>query len=1349
VFGPASFAAADIPADIDLGIDPSSPPAAGEVIAGGLNLLNGNLVEVRNDLVFPSPNRLGLAFQSFYNSRSSTLGDLGYGWSHSFAAGLTLSNGSTGFPYHKISDATGRGVYFSCNTTGTFPGAFQERSQLRLEGTQYVWYRLDGSKLGFNNAGRLRWMEDPVGNRLSLDYATVANAQRLKTITDSATGRVLTFNYRTDGLLLSIQGPVSSAVPNGLWVNFGYDTAKNLTTVTYADGSGFKYEYDSPASHNLTRKRDMADHILAEWRYDTSDRCILYFRPDGKGVKTVAYVSETTRDVTDAYNVTRSYTIGSAGGRKRVVSMTGTTNPPYSAPNGVSWAYDTSMRLTQVRYAGGTFYTFANYDSRANPGTVTLAAGTSDARVIQYTYHPEMNIPLSRSEQGVLGSGNKVTIWDYDNPGTPGNTETPNENPTRLLYRIIESGSTKNSSAAIVSYRYVTTVTYNGKGQVLSVDGPLAGSNDKINYGYSTGTFNLLSITLPLIGATALSQYDAAGLPGQLTDVNGQIQTFTYDGRMRLREIAYQADGSRRIIDYNTAGLLESTVDNDDVSLTYAYEPTYGRLDRTTETEGDYIDNGYDDAQGNLTSMSYRDQSGMETRLKRWSYQHPVYAGLLWKKILADGTFTEYDYDDAGNIKEITDPNGHTTLYSYDPLNRLSTVIQPGNVTTSYDYDRHGNLNSVTDAEAHKTTYTYDDMGRIVSSASPDTGTTTYVYDAAGNLLSKTDARGITVQYTWDLLNRIKSVASLTAYTVSYTYDEGDYAKGHLTKISDPSGTTVLNYNARGRFREKVVTIGSSSFTLSRDLTPGGRVSKMTYPGDNPRTLDFTRSGCACRVTGISTSYGGTTNVLADQLAYRPFGESTGMNVGNGGRVNNIFDLDGRMTTANPGAVMQTNFTYDGIGRLETISVGAGLHPYLQALYNRSFTYDELDRLQDAEGPFGTDLTHATINFSYDDAGNRLTKTGGIQTESYDYVSGSNRLSKITAGATTTSFVHDANGNIVTKGARQFVYNQDNRLVQVKSGASELGRYTYNGLGQRTTKTAASTVTYYLYDFDGNLIAETDGSGAIRSEYLYRGRVRLARADRAPSALYFYHNDQLGTPQFLTDTSNTVVWEGIYDPFGFANVNPNSTITNNFRFQGQYFDSETEYHYNHHRYYDPKTGRYLTPDPIGLAGGINPYLYVAGSDPINAVDPDGLDAIYVHYDYYPVNTGYGFHLPLGHAGVVAVDPTTGKTRYFEFGRYDNQQCGKVRSQGIPNVKIGKDGLPTQDSLKCLYDYLSKNIGHGSNISATYYPDSDYRGTINFAEKFIKSHPCYNLLDNNCKTFAQSAATACKEGQTCE
>ena len=105
---------------------------------------------------------------------------------------------------------------------------------------------------------------------------------------------------------------------------------------------------------------------------------------------------------------------------------------------------------------------------------------------------------------------------------------------------------------------------------------------------------------------------------------------------------------------------------------------------------------------------------------------------------------------------------------------------------------------------------------------------------------------------------------------------------------------------------------------------------------------------------------------------------------------------------------------------------------------------------------------------------------------------------------------------------------------------------------------------------------------------------------------YYYHNDHLGAPQRLTDEQGNTVWSATYDAFGQATVAPNSTITSNLRFPGQYYDEETGLHYNWHRYYDPTSGRYIQTDPLGFAAGdTNLYRYVANS-PVNAIDPRGL-----------------------------------------------------------------------------------------------------------------------------------------------
>jgi RHS repeat-associated protein len=113
-----------------------------------------------------------------------------------------------------------------------------------------------------------------------------------------------------------------------------------------------------------------------------------------------------------------------------------------------------------------------------------------------------------------------------------------------------------------------------------------------------------------------------------------------------------------------------------------------------------------------------------------------------------------------------------------------------------------------------------------------------------------------------------------------------------------------------------------------------------------------------------------------------------------------------------------------------------------------------------------------------------------------------------------------------------------------------------------------------------------------------------------PAAMFYIHADHLNSPRLITNQAGQAVWRWDQsDPFGgnVANENPSDlgTFTYNLRFPGQYFDKETNLHYNYYRDYDPATGRYVQSDPIGFLGGINTYGYVDGN-PLSLSDPTGL-----------------------------------------------------------------------------------------------------------------------------------------------
>jgi len=147
-----------------------------------------------------------------------------------------------------------------------------------------------------------------------------------------------------------------------------------------------------------------------------------------------------------------------------------------------------------------------------------------------------------------------------------------------------------------------------------------------------------------------------------------------------------------------------------------------------------------------------------------------------------------------------------------------------------------------------------------------------------------------------------------------------------------------------------------------------------------------------------------------------------------------------------------------------------------------------------------------------------------------------------------------------------------------------------------------------VYNESGRLIGRYDESGNAIREYFRMGGTPVAVASN--DGLYYIHSDHLGTPRAVSQPNGGVVWSWISDAFGSPapNVDPDGdgeTFTLNLRFAGQYFDAETNLHQNVWREYDPVAGRYTTPDPIGLAGGMNPYLY-ANANPTKFIDRNGL-----------------------------------------------------------------------------------------------------------------------------------------------
>jgi len=173
-------------------------------------------------------------------------------------------------------------------------------------------------------------------------------------------------------------------------------------------------------------------------------------------------------------------------------------------------------------------------------------------------------------------------------------------------------------------------------------------------------------------------------------------------------------------------------------------------------------------------------------------------------------------------------------------------------------------------------------------------------------------------------------------------------------------------------------------------------------------------------------------------------------------------------------------------------------------------------------------------------------------------------------------------------------------LITLAAAAEDLAE-DYRQLAENPPQTQVTTV--FIYNPSGQLIGEYNENGDVIKEYVWLDDKPLAMLQG--DDIYYYHADHLNTPQILTDQQRAIVWKAEYKPFGEVDITIN-TVENNLRFPGQYLDSETGLHYNYFRDYDPRTGRYVESDPLGLKAGLNTYAYVM-NNPSRWIDLYGLD----------------------------------------------------------------------------------------------------------------------------------------------
>ena len=294
-------------------------------------------------------------------------------------------------------------------------------------------------------------------------------------------------------------------------------------------------------------------------------------------------------------------------------------------------------------------------------------------------------------------------------------------------------------------------------------------------------------------------------------------------------------------------------------------------------------------------------------------------------------------------------------------------------------------------------------------------------------------------------------------------------------------------------------------------------------------------------------------------------------------------------------------------------------------------------------------------------------------------------------------------------------YNQAGRLATVQYSGSTLESKTYDGFGQRIYATGTDGDRLYTYGPDRTLLEQAEGkTGTVQADYIYVDGQPVAAIEpivgSTDSKILYLHTNTLGAPQKVTDSSKNIVWAANYMPFGGTDAGA-AAIVQNLRLPGQENSDATPFEQNGFRSYANQLGRYIQPDPIGLAGGQNPFAY-AGNNPLRFVDPRGLEGGLsgVHNAYGAAKNDVGMFSSAMDYGCWAY----GLLDYL-FGSASGKEAVAKGYQAQKMCESRGKNIPSNDKAKAFAEQAimyKQAIGQGDvNAAASTMANTDPTGAI--------------------------------------
>lgn len=928
------------------------------------------------------------------------------------------------------------------------------------------------------------------------------------------------------------------------------------------------------------------------------------------------------------------------------------TNKKEMALVKTTWRYDKQGRKTSEKRYDGEGHLLYSLQWEYDPLGHLLKAVNAVGQITEYQYDKNGNKIFEKGPDPEL-----TTRYNYDCSNRLISTERRDRDGTvyttsSTYYYTHQKYTETDSEGDTTSYRY------DDLGRLEIVQYPeIKDANGKRVHPRELFEYDLQGFLTKHVGSeggTTLQENTVYGKPARIEGPTGAVEQFTYNllgdlvqhskkgGETLSIQRDYQSrpileqifDGEGRLISkkemtYNAFHLL-SEKGTDGIETSYTYDGA-GRLIKKQSgkrsicyaynsfgqvvQEKDFYDDG--DEECVETNRAY-DAMGriIEERnnqfWEKYDYDLVGYRSSTTRYIDKTAHKTIYRYDILGRVVEEKRGKDKTTRYLYeqhkkttvDPLgNQIVEIVGPrGYLRVCEFYDPFNKLHLrqtwIRDREGRKLAQfdeIFDD-GRLVRTHSLG-----WEYDYAGNLIRKMEGLETTLQknhlYHYDLLGRKVKWIKPDGVEINYCYD----CSGNLLELKSSDGTVhyLYHYNKAHQLdRVDDCIHGTQSLSawdrqgcLSHEKLANGlcigfkwnghsRIKRITLPDKSGIAYTY-QKGILKSVCRISSK----GEMLYQQIYESLNSEGAPLLIqlpGNAGAAQYSYNREGLLTELNFPQWEETALAYDLKGNLVSRSVNGK---------NEKFYYDALSHLQ-------RERSEEEILYKTDSLGNRFFKNG-TRCE----VNGLNQITR----EGNIEYVYDPCGRLICRIeglARQlFVYDALDRLIEIRKGEERIV-YTYDYAHRRMSKEAEGVKTFFIYQGQ-NEIGEQDEQGNwLNFRVLGLGKgaeIGAAVAIELIGTPYVPLHSSTGSVAALVDLNGNLVEKYIYTAYG----EEKGSFVNPWRFSSKRSDPETDFIFFGRRFYIPKLGRWLTPDPLEEEGGPNVYTFVA-CNPLTHIDLYGL-----------------------------------------------------------------------------------------------------------------------------------------------